>query len=123
MKFEFHYSPKHDVLSIYNYEKSRPEETVEFSEYLNIDIDKENRIIGLEIFDATEFFGALNVGVDKEFLQNLEAVDLQQKEFRNNWFLAIILKSGEKIITQPLPLLRKSEYISPFVQYLQSLKH
>src|SRR3990167_513043 len=103
MKFEFHYSPEHDILSIYNYEKSKPEETIEFSEYLNIDIDKDNRIVGLEIFDAINFFGALNSEVDKGFLQNLEEVELQQKEFRNNWFLAIILKSDGRIISQPLP--------------------
>lgn len=117
MKFEFDYSKEHDILTIYNYELSTPEESVEISEYLVIDIDKNNKIIGIEIFDASEFFGALN-NINKEFLENLENVELEQKEFRNNWLLAVKLTSKYGTISQPLPPLRKSEYVSPLTEFL-----
>ncbi len=115
MEFKFHYNPESDILSIYNYEQGSPEESVEISEYLVLDIDKNNKIIGIEIFDASEFFGALNKEVDKKLLENLEEVDIEYKEFRNNWFLTIVLKSKNKVIKQPMPLLRKSEYVSPLI--------
>lgn len=115
MKFEFEYSSRSDVLSIYNYSISKPSETVQFSEYLNIDIDKDNKIIGLEIFDASEFFGTFNEEVDKEFLENLKEVEMEQKEIRNNWFLVIVFKSENKVVKQIMPPLRKSEYVSPLL--------
>lgn len=115
MKFEFEYSQRTDVLSIYNYIISKPSETVQFSEYLNIDIDKNNKIVGLEIFDASEFLGAFNEEVDKEFLQDLKEVEIQQKEIRNNWFLVIVFKSDKKVVKQIMPPLRKTEYISPLL--------
>lgn len=115
MKYNFEYDAESDVLSIYNYEKSRPEESVEINEYIVMDIDKNNKIIGLEIFDASAFFGAFNKEVDKKFLSNLKEIMIEQKEMRNNWFLVIALKSGNSVVYQPMPPLRKSEYISPLI--------
>lgn len=115
-KFESYYSSEDDILSIYS-RNYQTEETVEFSENLNIDIDKEGRIAGLEIFDASEFFYALNSQIDKSLLESLEGVYLEYKEFRNNWFIIVILKpKGKNIIRQPMPLLRKSEYVSPLIK-------
>jgi uncharacterized protein YuzE len=115
MKYDFEYDGESDVLSIYNYEKSHPEESVEINEYIVMDIDKNNKIIGLEIFDASAFFGAFNKEVDKKFLSNLKEIMIEQKEMRNNWFLVIALNSGNSVVYQPMPPLRKSEYISPLI--------
>jgi len=45
----------------------------------------------------------------------LEEAGLEYKEFRNMWFVVLNLKSGFKQISQVLPPLRKSEYVSPLV--------
>jgi len=114
MKFKFEYNIESDVLSIYNYDKSKPSESVQISDYLVIDISEDNKIIGIEVFDASEFFGAFKE-VDKKFLESLENVEIEQKEVRNNWFLVVMLKSGSQIVYQPMPPLRKSEYHSPLI--------
>lgn len=112
-QFDFHYSIEDDILSIYS--NSSPEESIEFSENLVIDIDKDNMVVGLEIFDAAEFFNALNEQINKDFLENLESVYLECREFRNNLYIVLLLKSKGKEIKQPMPLLRKSEYKSPLI--------
>ena len=114
MKFDFHYSADDDVLSIYNY-NLQPSESIEFSEYLNIDINKEGNVVGLEIIDASQFFSMLNKKINKSFLSDLDEVQLEEKEFRNNWFIAISFKSQNQIISQVLPPIRKSEYASPLL--------
>jgi len=113
-EFKFYYGVEDDILSIYS-QGYQTEETIEFSENLNIDIDKEGKVIGLEIFDASEFFNALNEQIDKGFLENLEEVSFKHKEFRNMWYIIIILKAKGKEIQQPMPLLRKSDYVSPLI--------
>ncbi|MCX6749012.1 MAG: DUF2283 domain-containing protein [Candidatus Pacearchaeota archaeon] len=112
-KFNFNYSIEDDILSIYS--NSSPEESIEFSENLVIDIDKDNGIVGLEIFDAAEFFNTLNEQIDRDFLEKLEEVHLECKEFRNNWYILLLFKANGKEIRQPMPLLRKSEYKSPLI--------
>jgi len=115
MEFKFGYSKEDDILMIYS-PGFQTEETIEFSEYLNIDINKEGRIVGLEIFDALEFFSVINKQIDTSFLENLEFASLESKEFRNTWYLILILKSKNKqLIHQPMPLLQKSEYVSPLI--------
>jgi len=114
MEFKFNYDYEDDVLSIYNYE-SPPKESVEVSEDIIIDLDKDDKVIGIEIFYASEFFNAFNKRIDKEFLKSLESASLEYKEFRNNWYIVVTLKSKDTIISQPMPPLRKSEYISPLI--------
>lgn len=118
-EFRFNYDSRSDVLYIQNIIK-KVEESVEFSEDIVLDLDKNGVVIGVEIFYASEFFGLFNKEIDKEFLENLKDVFIQYKDFRNMWFIILVLQSKNKQIYQPLPPLRKSEYVSPFVEYLQS---
>jgi uncharacterized protein YuzE len=109
------YDEKSDVLSIFN-NNLKPSESVEFSENIILDINKEGCIVGLQILDASEFFQGLNEKISKPFLSDLENVELEDKEFRNNWFIILSMKSkGLGIIQQPMPLLRKKEYKSPLL--------
>jgi len=112
--YQYEYNSEDDVLYIKNSMKE-VEESVEVSDDLILDLDKNGMVVGIEIFYASEFFGAFNKEVDKKFLANLEDVQLEQKEMRNNWFLVVMLKSGKKVIYQPMPPLRKSEYVSPLI--------
>lgn len=115
MEFEFIYDVESDVLSIFN-SNCKPNESIEFSENIILDINKEGSLVALQILDAGEFFSSMNELIDKQFLSSLEGVDLIKKEYRNNWFIVINFKSkGNHIIQQPMPLLRKSEYKSPLI--------
>ena len=116
--FKFHYDREDDVLTIYDFNRP-PFETIEFSEYLNFSVDKEGNLVGLEIFDASDFFCTLNPDINKDFLSKLESVELEYKIFRNTWFLIVWLKSGVKIYSQQLPPIRKSDYISPLIASCQ----
>ena len=114
MAIQVHYSSQDDVFTVYDH-SHKPSETIEFSEFLNIDIDKERGVVGLEVFYASEFFSALNDIITKSLLESIGDVSIECKNYRNNWFMVLVFEhNGEKIRVQ-LPPLRKSEYTSPLV--------
>ncbi|HLC78680.1 MAG TPA: DUF2283 domain-containing protein [Candidatus Nanoarchaeia archaeon] len=114
MAIKIHYDDEDDIFTVYDSEH-KPSETVEFSEFLNIDIDKNNGIVGLEVFYASEFFSTLNKVITKSLLESIHKVSIESKNYRNNWFMVLIFDhNGEKIRVQ-LPPLRKSEYTSPLI--------
>ncbi len=113
-KYKFDYDADDDVLYIQNAVED-VEESVEFSEDIVLDLDKEGRAIGVEIFYASEFFSLFNKKIDKDFLENLEDAHIEYKEFRNIFFIILVLKSKDQVIRQPMPPLRKSEYVSPLL--------
>lgn len=110
--YKFHYDSEDDVLYICNSAK-QVEESVQFAEDIVLDLDNEGKVIGIEIFYALEFFNLFNKEVNLDFLSNLEEASIQYKEYRNNLFLIVVMKSKNKVIYQPMPPLRKSEYQSP----------
>lgn len=114
MKISFHYSSEDDILTIYS--DSRPKETIEANEFINVDINKDDEIVGLEIFDASEFFGKQNSGLTKEILQDIKNIGIESDEFRNNWFIRIKItdQKGNEFV-EKLPPLRRSEYKSPLI--------
>jgi len=114
MAIKIHYDEKDDVFSIYDNEH-KPSETIEFSEFLNIDIDKNKGIVGLEIFYASEFFSALNKIITKTFLQSIDKVSIESNNYRNNWFMVLVFNNNGEEIRIQLPPLRKSEYTSPLI--------
>jgi len=114
MAYKFHYDKEHDILYIQNAIK-KVEESVEFSEDIVLDLDKDGKVIGVELFYASELFDLFNKEIDKEFLMNLQDAGLEYKDYRNVWYIMLVLKSGNKVISQALPPLRKSEYTSPLI--------
>lgn len=114
MKINFHYSFEDDVLAIYT--DVAPTETIEFTEFMNIDIHSEKGIVGLEIFDASEFFNNQNKEITKQFLNSLKNISVKYNEWRNMWFINLELtNNSNETIKQQLPPLRKSKYISPLI--------
>jgi len=114
MKIKFHYSFEDDVLNIYT--ETAPSETIEFSEFLNIDVDNKTGIVGLEIFEASIFFNQQDKEITKQFLSSLKEIEVHYNEWRNMWFINLVLinKDGKRIKPK-LPPLRKSEYVSPLI--------
>ncbi len=117
MAIKFHYDAPDDVFTIWD-DEHRPSETIEFSEFLNIDLDKKSNIVGLEFFWASEFFGLTNNIVNKEFLENISNVRVDSKNYRNTyWIISLIFDYKGQVIKIQLPPLRKSEYVSPLIAY------
>ena len=118
MGIKIHYNEKDDIFTIYD-DEHKPSETIEFSEFLNIDIDKKRNIVGLEIFYASEFFSALNKIITKALLESINKVLIEYKNYRNNWFIVLVFEKGEDKIRVQLPPLRKSDYTSPLIASCQ----
>jgi len=114
MATKIHYSEEDDVFTIYN-DEHKPSETIEFSEFLNIDIDNNKGVVGLEIFYASEFLSALNEIVTKTLLGSVNKVSIECKNYRNNWFMVLVFENNGEEIRVQLPPLRKSEYTSPLI--------
>ena len=114
MAIKIHYNEEDDVFTIYD-DKHKPSETVEFSEFLNVDIDKNKAIVGLEVFYASEFFSALNKIIAKSLLESIRKVSIECNNYRNNWFMVLIFETNGERIRIQLPPLRKSEYTSPLI--------
>jgi len=114
MVYKFLYDDEYDILAIYNSDRG-VEESVEVSENIVLDLDKDERVNGIEIMDASEFLGAFNSEIDREFLSQLDEAWLDYKSFRNQWIILVNLKSKGKQFVQPMPPLRKSEYVSPLI--------
>ncbi len=114
MAIKIHYDYEDDIFTLYNSE-NKPSETIEFSEFLNIDVDKNGGIVGLEVFYASEFFSALNKIITKSLLESVNDVSVECKNYRNNWFMVLIFNHKGQEIRVQLPPLRKSEYTSPLI--------
>jgi len=114
MAYKFDYDEKDDILYIVN-AQGKVEESIEFSEDIVLDLDKDGRVIGVELFYASDFFELFNKEIDKEFLSNLSFAGLEYKDYRNVWYVLLVLKSGNRQIAQALPPLQKSEYVSPLL--------
>src|SRR3989344_309715 len=83
--YRFEYDSEDDVLYIQNAIKN-VKESVKISEDIIIDIDKEGKVIGIEIFYASEFLSLFNKELDKIFLEYLE--DLLQ--FKHQKFSLVL---------------------------------
>ena len=115
MEYEFFYDRDNDILSVFRRDL-KVKETVEFMDFLNLDLDKSGKVIGFEIFEASSFFKHLNSKV-RFSLENLESVEVLEKDFRNSWFSILLLKEKNKKIPVEfnMPILSKSEYRSPLL--------
>jgi uncharacterized protein YuzE len=115
MKFDFDYSSEDDVLSIFNY-NLKPEESIEFSENIKLDINKQGGVVGLEIYNASEFLGSFREELNKSFLSDLKEINLIEKSYRNMWHIILVMQTKSGItIEQTMPLLNKVEYKSPLL--------
>jgi len=114
MAIKVHYDEEDDIFTVYDNEH-KPSETIEFSEFLNLDINKDKSIVGMEIFYASEFFFAINKLITKNILESAKDITVECNNYRNNWFISLVFNyEGHKIKVQ-MPPLRKSDYTSPLI--------
>ena len=88
MKLKASYDKDGDVLVIYS--KGIVKESIEVSEDLIIDVDKEMKLVNLELLDAYKFLYNLNEKISQEMLESLQDVELEVKNYRNYWLITII---------------------------------
>ncbi|MEK6917819.1 MAG: DUF2283 domain-containing protein [Nanoarchaeota archaeon] len=112
--YKFHYDEENDILSIYDSPR-KVKESLEVSENIVIDLDKNDRINGIEIMDAGEFFGSFNPEIDKDLLSELDSAKIEYKSFRSQWMLLVVLSAKGRQFSQPMPPLRKTEFSSPIL--------
>lgn len=115
MALKFHYDVEDDVFTIYD-NRNKPSETIEFSEFINIDINEDKGIVGLEFFYASEFFSIITETVNRTFLENINDVKVDCRNYRNTyWIITLIFDYKDQEIKVQLPPLRRSEYVSPLI--------
>ena len=114
MDYKFLYDDENDILSIYSSPR-KVKESLEISENIVLDLDKDDLINGIEILDASEFFGSFNHEINKRLLSELDSARIEYKSFRSQWILLVVLNSKGKQYSQPMPPLRKTEFVSPLL--------
>lgn len=103
------YTAEDDILLIHIGEKVH--DSLEFDQSV-IDFSKDDKIVGIEIFDASEFLkNVLDIDIDKKRLEEVKSANfsvIQQKEFAYvKVVMEVPLAKGEKItetILTPVPV-------------------
>ena len=75
-----------------------------------------NNSVKIDVFKARP--GAREVRSDRSnssFLSKLDNANIEHRSFRNQWILVVILKAKGKEFSQPMPPLRKTEFMSPLL--------
>jgi uncharacterized protein YuzE len=119
-KFKASYDREGDVLTLCS-DKVGVQESVEVAEELIIDIDKNKRIINLELLDAYKFLHTLNKKISKEMLKQLEEAELQFKNYRNYWIISVAFEYQNQKIEEKLPAFAKADFQSPLVASAESV--
>ncbi len=113
-KFKASYDSEGDVLIIYR-EDAEVKESIEISEDLIIDVDKNMKIVNLELLDAYKFLHTLNETITKIMLEEVKEIEVEAKNYRNYWVLTLIFKHHHQIIVEKLPAFASSEFKSPLL--------
>ena len=113
-KFKASYDQEGDVLTIYR-PAENVKESIEVSDDLVIDVDKNNQLINLELIDAYKFLHTLNDQISKDMLEGIKDVELEVQNYRNYLFITVIFKHNNNIIKEKLPAFAKSDFKSPLI--------
>lgn len=113
-KFKVSYDEEGDVLTIYREDVS-VFESVEVTEELVIDLDKDRRIANLELLDAYKFLHTLNENISKKMLSGLQETELRFTNYRNYWIISLVFEYENQKIVEKLPAFAQADFQSPLV--------
>lgn len=113
-KFKVSYDEEGDVLTIYR-EEVAVSESVEVTEELVIDLDKDRRIANVELLDAYKFLHTLNENITKKMLYSLQEAELQFTNYRNYWIISLVFEHENQRIVEKLPAFVQADFQSPLV--------
>ena len=117
--FNSSYDREGDILTIYK-SGENVKESIEVSDDLIIDINKENKLINLELIDAHKFLHSLNQKITKEMLIALNQVELEVKNYRNYWFITLKFNYKDITIQEKLPAFVNTDFKSPLIASIES---
>src|SRR3989338_10350089 len=112
-KFKASYDGESDVLTIYRDGSVR--ESVEVSEELIIDLDKNKQLVNLELLDAYKFLHTLNEKITKDMLIDLQEAELQVKNFSNYVIITLAFQHKNQKIEEKLPAFVHTDFKSPLI--------
>ncbi len=113
-KFKVSYDEKGDVLTIYRGD-ALVNESVEVTEELIIDLDKDRNIANVELLDAYKFLHTLNKQITKHVLSDLQEAELQFINYRNYWIISLVFEHGNQKIIEKLPAFAQDKFQSPLI--------
>jgi len=113
------YNYENDILFIGN-PKLRSSESIEIQDNMHLDIDKNQRLVAIEIWQASRFFKNLGSGnISTKILKEIDRVQVQFKNWRNYFILTLVMYRENKPITEKFTI-PSYEGMSPLVQALAS---
>ena len=112
--FNVVYNEREDMLFVHS-EKSKTKESIEVMDGVVIDVDKDNNLAGLEVFDASKFFASMNSKINIEALNGLKEIKVGLKKYRNYVFTTLDFKIDGIVLNEKLPGFSLKEYESPLV--------
>ena len=113
-EFKASYDLEGDVFTLYR-EGGKVKESIEVSEDLIIDVDKNKKLVNLELIDAYKFLHTLNDSISKNMLNSIHNVELEVKNYRNYWVITMIFRYKDTIIKEKLPAFVSNDFKSPLI--------
>ena len=112
--FEAVYEKEEDMLFVYS-KRNKTKESVEVMDDIVIDLDKDNNLVGIEVYDASKFFNSMDSKINEEILEKLKEVKVGIKKYRNYVFITIAFNVEGLILSEKLPGISLREYESPLI--------
>ena len=116
-KFSWNYNEEDDVLYLHD-SKKKAKESIEIEEDMVIDIDKDNNLVGLEVFYPSELFKAVNKDFPLKLLKELKDVEVELSTYRNYAIIKLYMQFNNKIIEEQLPPIPLRKYESPILSHV-----
>lgn len=107
------YDVEEDVLYLHS-DRSNSKESIEISKDIVLDVDKDNNLVGIEIFDASLFLNEVNSEINSDVLSKLNNVKVNVKLYREFLIIGIVFKIKNKEVSEKLTV-QTGEYESPLV--------
>ena len=83
------YDEEHDILYLYSGEKAK--DSIEIDKFV-IDISADNRIVGVEIFDASVLLSKMSgFGINKENLSDVRGAKMQSYQSKELFYVLVFL--------------------------------
>ncbi|MDD9953424.1 MAG: DUF2283 domain-containing protein [Candidatus Woesearchaeota archaeon] len=120
MAYTWLYNYEDDILFIGN-PKRTSSESIEVQDNFHLDIDKNQQLVAVEIWQASRFFKYLGSGniSTKKLLREIDRVQVHFTNWRNYLILTLVMYKENTAITEKLTI-PAYEKMSPLVQALAS---
>ena len=112
--FKSRYDKESDII-YFAREGFRFKESLEVSDDIILDLDKNDTVMGIEILFASEFFKAVNQKISEEILNKIKDVTVSMVYYRKLLIISLNFNIGKIKYEEKLPAFRMSEYESPLV--------